>query len=97
MCVLTVSRHGGDEFVILLTEIEERQDALIVAEKLLARFAEPRTIDGYELQIHLSIGISVYPENGLDAETLMHNADTAMYSTKGNGRNSYQFFQQVQQ
>lgn len=92
----TVSRHGGDEFVILLTEIAERQDAIQVAEKLLARFAAPRTIDGHELRIHLSIGISVYPENGLDAETLMHNADTAMYNTKGNGRNSYQFFRQVQ-
>lgn len=91
----TVSRHGGDEFVILLTEIEARQDAIQVAEKLLARFAEPRVIDGHELEIHVSMGISVYPENGLDAETLMHNADTAMYNTKGNGRNSYQFFQRV--
>lgn len=89
----TVSRHGGDEFVILLTEIEERQDAIYVAEKLLAQFALPRIIDGHELQVNLSIGISVYPENGSDAETLMHNADTAMYTTKGNGRNSYQFFQ----
>ncbi len=88
----TVSRHGGDEFVILLSEIEERQDAIHVAEKLLAQFALPRTIDGHELQVNLSIGISVYPENGVDAETLMHNADTAMYTTKGNGRNSYQFF-----
>ncbi|MBL3558399.1 MULTISPECIES: diguanylate cyclase domain-containing protein [Marinobacter] len=89
----TVSRHGGDEFVILLTEIEERQDAIRVADKLLAQFALPRMIDGYELQVNLSIGISVYPENGADAETLMHNADTAMYTTKGNGKNSYQFFE----
>lgn len=89
----TVSRHGGDEFVILLSEIEERQDAIHVAEKLLAQFAMPRIIDGHELQVNLSIGISVYPENGADVETLMHNADTAMYTTKGNGRNSYQFFQ----
>lgn len=84
----TVSRHGGDEFVILLTEIEERQDAIHVAEKLLAQFAMPRIIDGHELQVNLSIGISVYPENGADAQTLMHNADTAMYTTKGNGKNS---------
>lgn len=88
----TVSRHGGDEFVILLTEIVERQDAICVAEKLLAQFALPRVIDGNDLQVNLSIGISVYPDNGEDAETLMHNADTAMYTTKGNGRNSYQFF-----
>jgi diguanylate cyclase (GGDEF)-like protein/PAS domain S-box-containing protein len=87
----TVSRHGGDEFVILLTEIEARQDTAQVAEKLLARFAQPRIIDGQELQVTLSIGISVYPENGLDADTLMRNADAAMYTTKENGRNSYQF------
>lgn len=91
----TVSCHGGDEFVILLTEIEERQDAIHVAKKLLAQFAMPRIIDGHELQVNLSIGISVYPENGADAQTLMHNADTAMYTTKGNGKNSYQFFQPV--
>ncbi|TGN40217.1 diguanylate cyclase domain-containing protein [Marinobacter confluentis] len=89
----TVSRHGGDEFVILLTEIEERQDAAQIAEKVLARFASPRTIDGIELQVALSIGIAVYPENGTDADTMMRNADVAMYATKANGRNSYQFFQ----
>lgn len=88
----TISRHGGDEFVILLTEIEEIQDPAQVAEKLLARFALPRIIDGHELQITLSIGISVYPENGLDADTLMRNADTAMYNTKESSQNSYQFF-----
>lgn len=91
----TVSRHGGDEFVILLTEIDGGQDAIYVAEKLLAQFALPRIIDGHKLHVNMSIGISVYPENGTDAETLMHNADTAMYSTKGNGRNSYRFFQPV--
>lgn len=88
----TVSRHGGDEFIILLTQIEEIQDSTRVAEKLLARFALPRIVDGHELQVTLSIGISVYPENGLDAGTLMRNADTAMYTSKEYSRNSYQFF-----
>ncbi|MFO7550002.1 MAG: diguanylate cyclase [Haliea sp.] len=93
----TVSRHGGDEFVILLTEIEDMRDSAQVAEKLLARFALPRTINGRDLQISLSIGISVYPENGLDADTLMQNADNAMYAAKGNGRNSYHIFQPTQE
>tara|TARA_R110002049_G_scaffold71546_2_gene184205 strand:+ start:2178 stop:3359 length:1182 start_codon:yes stop_codon:yes gene_type:complete len=93
----TVSRIGGDEFVILLTQVEAMQDAAHIAEKLLAKFALPRFIDGRELQIGLSIGISSYPENGQDAETLMHNADTAMYTTKSNGRNNYQVYHQEQE
>lgn len=93
----TVSRHGGDEFVVLLSEIEVPEDALQVAEKLLARFAEPRKIDRRKVQVTLSIGISVYPEDGQDATTLMANADTAMYATKENGRNGYRFFQQLQE
>lgn len=88
----TVSRHGGDEFVILLTEIEEPKDARLIAEKLLAKFAPPHTIDGHQIRVTLSIGISVYPENGDDAETLMHNSDLAMYTIKESGRNSYRFF-----
>lgn len=88
----TVSRHGGDEFVVLLTEIEERKDADRIAEKLLANFSVPHTIEGLELKVTLSIGISVFPENGGDAETLMRNADIAMYTTKASGRNGYQFF-----
>lgn len=91
----TVSRHGGDEFVILLTEIEERLDAAHIAEKLLAKFSKPHTKDGHQLDITLSVGISVYPESGVDAETLMRNADSAMYLAKKSGRNSYQFFGQA--
>lgn len=92
----TVSRHGGDEFVVLLHEIDEPEDAARVAEKLLARFSAPRTIDGHELQVGLSIGIAVYPESGLDADTLMFNADIAMYTAKHGGRNGFQFYQRVQ-
>jgi diguanylate cyclase (GGDEF)-like protein/PAS domain S-box-containing protein len=87
----TVSRYGGDEFVILLNEIEERQDAVRIAEKLLSRFAVPRIIDGHELRITMSIGIAVYPENGIDADTLMRHADTAMYTRKKNRRKKYRF------
>ncbi|MEX1198507.1 MAG: diguanylate cyclase [Pseudohongiellaceae bacterium] len=88
----TVSRHGGDEFVILLPWIEDTMDPSLVAEKLLARFASPLTIDGHKLQVSMSIGISVYPENGIDADTLMRNADTAMYASKHNTRISYSSF-----
>lgn len=88
----TVSRHGGDEFVILLTEIEEKQDAAHIAEKLLARFAVPHEIGGHTLTVSPSIGISVYPENGTDAKSLIHNSDAAMYLAKAGGRNNYRFF-----
>lgn len=87
----TVSRLGGDEFVILLTQVEAMRDAAQVAEKLLAKFARPRVIDGHSLKVTLSIGISSYPENGLDAGALMQNADSAMYVTKSQGRNNFQF------
>ncbi len=87
-----VSRQGGDEFVILLAEIERPQDAAHVAEKLLDAFADPHLISGNELHITLSIGISVYPDDGNNVDTVMKNADTAMYHAKANGRNNYQFF-----
>ena len=88
----TVCRQGGDEFVILLTEIEQTQDAAPVAEKILAVFAEPCLIAGNELHVTLSIGISIYPDDGQDSDAVMKNADTAMYHAKGHGRNNYQFF-----
>ncbi len=88
----TVSRYGGDEFVVLLTEVAQRKDAEQVAKKLLARFGAPHIIDGHELQVTLSIGISVYPGNGAEADRLIRNADAAMYAAKESGRNSYQFF-----
>jgi diguanylate cyclase (GGDEF)-like protein len=88
----TVCRLGGDEFVILLAEIEQPQDAAHVAEKLLAAVAMPQLIGGRELHVTASIGISVYPDDGIDVDTVMQNADTAMYHAKANGRNNYQFF-----
>jgi diguanylate cyclase (GGDEF)-like protein/PAS domain S-box-containing protein len=88
----TVCRQGGDEFVILLAEIGQPQDAAHVAETLRAALDMPHLIDGHELHISLSIGISVYPDDGTNVDTLMQNADTAMYHAKASGRNNYQFF-----
>jgi len=88
----TVCRQGGDEFVILLTEIERPQDAAHVAEKMLAAFAVPQLVGGHELHVTLSIGISVYPDDGINADSAMQNADTAMYHAKSSGCNNYQFF-----
>lgn len=88
----TVCRQGGDEFVILLSEIEHTQDVVLVAEKLLYAFSTPHFIGSHALHVTLSIGISIYPDNGIDTDTIMQNADTAMYHAKSNGRNSYQFF-----
>jgi diguanylate cyclase (GGDEF)-like protein/PAS domain S-box-containing protein len=88
----TVCRQGGDEFVILLSEIEQHLDATYVADKLLAAFALPHVINGHELYVSLSIGISFYPDDGKDVDTIMQNADTAMFHAKANGRNKLQYF-----
>jgi diguanylate cyclase (GGDEF)-like protein/PAS domain S-box-containing protein len=88
----TVSRHGGDEFVVLLPEVSDNEDAATSADKLLLAVANPHIIDGQTLHIQGSIGIAVYPEDGQDAETLLRNADLAMYNAKQSGRNGYEFF-----
>jgi diguanylate cyclase (GGDEF)-like protein len=88
----TVSRQGGDEFVVLLSEVERSEDAAITARRMLNAVAQPHTIDKHDFHITTSIGVSVYPDDGLDAETLIQNADTAMYQAKENGRQSFQFF-----
>ena len=88
----TVSRQGGDEFVVLLSEIERAEDAALSAEKMLLALATPHRIGERELHITASIGISIYPDDGKDAETLIKCADTAMYHAKDKGRNNYQFF-----
>jgi diguanylate cyclase (GGDEF)-like protein/PAS domain S-box-containing protein len=88
----TLCRQGGDEFVMLLAEIEDAEDAAQVAGKMLDGFANPLMVDGHEIELGLSIGISVYPEDGDSADTLMRHADIAMYHAKENGRNNYQFF-----
>jgi len=88
----TVSRQGGDEFVVLLSEVEHSEDAAIAACRMLTAVAEPHAVDEQELHVTTSIGVSIYPDDGLDPETLIKNADTAMYQAKENGRQSYQYF-----
>ena len=88
----TVSRQGGDEFVVLLSEVERWEEAAVAAKRMLRTVAEPHSIDEHDLHVTASIGVSVYPDDGLDAETLIKNADTAMYQAKANGRQSIQFF-----
>jgi diguanylate cyclase (GGDEF)-like protein/PAS domain S-box-containing protein len=88
----TVSRQGGDEFVVLLSEVEHAEDAAVAARRMLQAVAEPHSVDQQELHVTTSIGVSVYPDDGEDAETLVKNADTAMYQAKENGRQSYKFF-----
>jgi diguanylate cyclase (GGDEF)-like protein/PAS domain S-box-containing protein len=88
----TVSRLGGDEFVILLSEITQAVDAATSAKKILLALSAPHSIGGQDVHILGSIGISVYPEDGRDAETLIKNADTAMYNAKESGRNNFQYF-----
>jgi diguanylate cyclase (GGDEF)-like protein len=88
----TVSRQGGDEFVILLSEVTHAQDAAVSAEKILVAMSAPHRIDQHDVHLTVSIGIVTYPDDGTDAETLVKNADFAMYDAKNNGRNNYQFF-----
>jgi diguanylate cyclase (GGDEF)-like protein len=88
----TVSRQGGDEFVVLLAEVAVPEDASVVAHRILASVARPHTIDEHELHVGASIGVSMFPDDGIDAETLIKNADTAMYQAKANGRQSVQYF-----
>lgn len=88
----TVSRQGGDEFVVLLSEVQHAEDAAITARRMLQAVAEPHSTGHHDLHVTTSIGVSVYPDDGLDAETLIKNADTAMYQAKENGRHGYQFF-----
>ncbi len=88
----TVSRQGGDEFVVLLSELHSLEDAAVSARRMLKAVAEAHSIDQHDLHVTISIGVSVYPNDGEDAETLIKNADTAMYQAKENGRQSYQFF-----
>lgn len=88
----TVSRQGGDEFVVLLSDMQQAEDAAICATRMLQALAKTYSIDQRDLHVTASIGVSVYPDDGLDAATLIKNADTAMYQAKESGRQCYQFF-----
>jgi diguanylate cyclase (GGDEF)-like protein/PAS domain S-box-containing protein len=88
----TISRLGGDEFIVLLHGVQNPQDAAIAAGRLLSAVAKGHFIGLRDLHITASIGISIYPDDGLDAETLIQNADTAMYQAKESGRRNCRFF-----
>ena len=88
----TVSRQGGDEFVILLSDIKEVEDAATTSRRILRALEEPHSIGSHSLYVTASIGVSTFPDDGSDAETLIRNADTAMYQAKENERQGYQFF-----
>jgi len=95
MCVRetdTIARLGGDEFVILLTDIDAAAPAGVVAEKVVAQMVEPFSIEDNEIHIGASIGITIFPDDGRDIDTLFRNADLAMYRAKAVGRNNAQFF-----
>ncbi len=88
----TVARIGGDEFLLALSSIKDFPDAAIAAERIMDAMTEEFAIQGRRFHISCSIGISIYPEHGTDSETLIKNADAAMYSAKESGRNIFRFF-----
>jgi diguanylate cyclase (GGDEF)-like protein/PAS domain S-box-containing protein len=88
----TVSRQGGDEFVLLLPEVMQPHDAALCAEKIRHAMSEPHHIDGHEMSVTVSVGIGVYPKDGRDAATLMESADHALNHAKSLGRSNHQFF-----
>ncbi len=87
-----VSRLGGDEFIVLLNEVSREYDATLVARRILEDISQPFLLRGHEVFITASIGISLYPSDGEDAETLLRNADIAMYHAKEQGKNNFQFY-----
>jgi diguanylate cyclase (GGDEF)-like protein len=88
----TVARLGGDEFVVLLTELSEDQYAATVAQKIITVIAKPFVLMGQDFRVTASIGISTYPKDGRDEQTLTKNADIAMYQAKEDGKNTFQFY-----
>ncbi|MDQ3280877.1 MAG: EAL domain-containing protein [Acidobacteriota bacterium] len=88
----TIARLGGDEFAVILPEVERGEDAGIIARKLVAALREPIKVDGHELHVTASAGISMYPSDGRDVVTLIKHADAALYRSKELGRNNVQLF-----
>jgi diguanylate cyclase (GGDEF)-like protein/PAS domain S-box-containing protein len=88
----TVARLGGDEFLIMLTSVKDIPDAAVAAERLMDAMTADFVVQGHPLGIGCSIGISIFPEHGTDAETLIKNSDAAMYSAKESGRSNFRFF-----
>jgi diguanylate cyclase (GGDEF)-like protein/PAS domain S-box-containing protein len=88
----TVSRHGGDEFIVLLSEVRHADDASAAVSRILQAVAAVHSIGRHQLHISTSIGVSVFPDDGQDAETLIKNADTALYHAKEDARHGFQYF-----
>jgi len=88
----TIARQGGDEFIVLLDALDDSRGASVVAQKILNSLRQPFTLGGTEQHVSGSVGISLFPEDGRDPQTLMKNADTAMFHGKGLGKNTYQYF-----
>ncbi|MBS9405712.1 EAL domain-containing protein [Halomonas sp. TRM85114] len=88
----TVSRQGGDEFIVALTGIKVEQDVALIADKILTAISSPFLLEDIEINLGISIGVACFPRHGEDAGTLLRNADAAMYVAKGLGRNCYQFY-----
>ncbi|BHH84192.1 EAL domain-containing protein [Desulforhopalus sp. 52FAK] len=89
-----VARHGGDEFVLILSEIDTAESAARVARRLLKAIPRTQIIENHEISVTASIGISIFPEDGKDTDVLFRHADTAMYHAKKTGRNNFQFFKE---
>ena len=90
----TVARIGGDEFVVVFNSLKQQQDIIEVVDKLIHSVKEPMNIDGRKINITTSIGISIYPDDGVETEVLVQHADSAMYKAKALGRDTYHFFNQ---
>ncbi len=88
----TVARQGGDEFVVVLPDLAQAQDAAVIARKILAAITQPCRLGQHELTVTCSIGIAVYPEDGTSVSLLLRHADAAMYRAKAEGRDGYQFY-----
>ncbi|MEN9864909.1 MAG: hypothetical protein RL748_499, partial [Pseudomonadota bacterium] len=88
----TLARLGGDEFILLLENVDGQYGATIVAEKLMSVFEHPFIIVGHELFVTCSVGVSLFPADGVDLNMLIRNADVAMYQSKAHGRNAYRFY-----
>ena len=87
-----IARHGGDEFVVLLEDIEKQEEVEQVTARMREVLAEPLAIEGQEVNVTSSIGVALYPRDGDTASTLLAKADVAMYRAKDLGRNAVQFY-----
>jgi diguanylate cyclase (GGDEF)-like protein/PAS domain S-box-containing protein len=88
----TLARIGGDEFILVMQETQRREDATAIAQKILDSFAEPLLIGDHRVHLSTSVGVAVYPEDAQDLEALIKKSDSAMYYSKGHGRNQFKFF-----